>query len=649
MPVVRVVAAVRVLPEQNTLSIGSTIALSASPNDAAGSAIDGKTVTWSSSDNSVATVNTSGVVTGNAVGSATIGASSDGKSGTAQVSVTNLPQDYAITAAQITQGAQAADGSIPVVLNGNGAAINVLIAGGRTVTASTMQVVLRIVDALTSVVVRTDTAVISTLPVASPSYASPTAQFLIPQSVLRAGLKWQIVRDPRQVVPDDTLANDSYPRSGFVSLATVTVPTLKVRFVPIVLSAHNDATGTVNSSLFTEYLRVLKSVHPLGIVVPAVRSPLTTSANFGTAPSGGGTQAFWLQVIAELDLARLADPTDPDAHWYGIVRPPSNYNFVTFGGFSYIPPSGSVFGASTRTSASVQVGWFTNEEQARDLVAHELGHTFGRRHSPCGGPANPDPAYPVSGGFLDQPGFDVYSWSTGNSSVANAIPVTRGDIMGYCLPPWSSVYTYSGVLAFRGITTAAVVAAPPPEITRVLVVRGTITNGSSVTLDPTFVIDARPSAPERTGSYRLMLYDAAGSQLYTRAFEPAELDHTSTVRAFLFTIPATLDLESRLSSVVVSTPFGTTARLTQQTLVRGAEESVNSPRAATAARGSDGATVVRCGDPNAKAIAIANATTGALFGTANAPNFRLRLPATTSLTVSCSDGLKTERTQLSVP
>jgi uncharacterized protein YjdB len=48
-------------------------------------------VTWQSSNNNVATVNSAGVVTGVAVGSATITATSEGKSGTSALTVTQPP------------------------------------------------------------------------------------------------------------------------------------------------------------------------------------------------------------------------------------------------------------------------------------------------------------------------------------------------------------------------------------------------------------------------------------------------------------------------------------------------------------------------------------------------------------------------------
>src|SRR5213079_454088 len=58
------------------------------PKDASGNALTGRTITWSSSDNSVATVSSSGLVSGVVAGSATITATSEGQSGPSAITVT---------------------------------------------------------------------------------------------------------------------------------------------------------------------------------------------------------------------------------------------------------------------------------------------------------------------------------------------------------------------------------------------------------------------------------------------------------------------------------------------------------------------------------------------------------------------------------
>src|SRR5438128_855806 len=85
------VASVGVTPATATVQTGLTVQLAATPQDANGAALSGRTVSWSSSNTSVATVSSSGLVSGVTPGSATITATSEGKSGTSSITVTNIP------------------------------------------------------------------------------------------------------------------------------------------------------------------------------------------------------------------------------------------------------------------------------------------------------------------------------------------------------------------------------------------------------------------------------------------------------------------------------------------------------------------------------------------------------------------------------
>jgi alpha-tubulin suppressor-like RCC1 family protein len=81
------VAAVIVAPNASILVVGETRRLTATLHDAAGNVLDGRAITWQSSDNAIVSVGTAGLVRAVAQGQATITATSEGKSGTADVSV----------------------------------------------------------------------------------------------------------------------------------------------------------------------------------------------------------------------------------------------------------------------------------------------------------------------------------------------------------------------------------------------------------------------------------------------------------------------------------------------------------------------------------------------------------------------------------
>ena len=78
-----------------------TVDLDAALLDTEGEAAVGRTVQWSSSNTAIATVNSSGVVSGVADGTVTITATSEGVSGSTQVTVSGLPL---VTAVNVTPG-----------------------------------------------------------------------------------------------------------------------------------------------------------------------------------------------------------------------------------------------------------------------------------------------------------------------------------------------------------------------------------------------------------------------------------------------------------------------------------------------------------------------------------------------------------------
>ena len=82
------VATVTVSPASSSVFVGGRQQLTATTNDANGSVLTGRTVTWSSSNTAVATVDGSGLVTGVAAGgSVTVTATSETKTGTSSITV----------------------------------------------------------------------------------------------------------------------------------------------------------------------------------------------------------------------------------------------------------------------------------------------------------------------------------------------------------------------------------------------------------------------------------------------------------------------------------------------------------------------------------------------------------------------------------
>ena len=82
------VATVSVSPSTVNGTVGQTAQLTAATRDASGNVLTGRVVTWSSSDNTIASVSSTGLVSEAGAGTATITATSEGKTGQAQITVT---------------------------------------------------------------------------------------------------------------------------------------------------------------------------------------------------------------------------------------------------------------------------------------------------------------------------------------------------------------------------------------------------------------------------------------------------------------------------------------------------------------------------------------------------------------------------------
>jgi uncharacterized protein YjdB len=134
------VASVAVLPTSASLQRGATTVLTATVKDVSGSVATDRQVTWSTSNASVASVSSTGVVTGNAIGTATITASSGGRSGSASIAVVPIPVGSVAvdpTTADLVPGQTAA--ITPTVRDANGTVVTdrvVTWSSGNTAVAT---------------------------------------------------------------------------------------------------------------------------------------------------------------------------------------------------------------------------------------------------------------------------------------------------------------------------------------------------------------------------------------------------------------------------------------------------------------------------------------------------------------------------------
>jgi len=532
-----IVASVGVTPTTVDLALGATAQLSAAVRDSRGNPVS-TSVTWSSNATGVATVSPSGLVTAVGAGSARIKAAVGSVEGFADVSVAG--SQAVQLAVQLTQAIQNGAGTLPLV-EGRAAAAN-LLASATPAIPGGVRVAFHLLQAGT--VVFADTVSTGSLTEVV-SLESPSAQVLLPANLVTAATSWEatVLSAASGAGPAMALR---FPALAPAPLSIATLPALPIRFVPVMISAPSSSIGNVDDANLDQYLVAVRAVLPTGPITATVAQPFSTSASFGSPPSGGDP-SFWIQLVQELDLARTLDPSYSAHYWYGVIRPPSGFNQVTNGGWSAIASDPNDTGPGGRTSSGVTVGWFNNQGLAAELVSHELGHAFGRRHAPSCGAGSPlDTSFPYPGGNIGQVGHDVASWARGIATRASPIASSAGDVMGYCSPQWVSDYTWDAIRQWR--QASAPIVGPPSG--RVVAVTGRIDSDGVPEIDPGFVTEG-PLAPEGRGAtVRVRLLDRQGRTMAER-WERAVRQEHGELRTFTALVPISAAVERELATVVV--------------------------------------------------------------------------------------------------
>src|SRR6266852_6169864 len=188
------VASVTGSPPMATIGLAGTAQLTATTRDAANNVLTGRTVTWTSSSATVATVSPTGLVTGVAQGQATITATSEGQPGTAALTV--IPPVASVTVAPPTPTVLVGQ---TVQLTATTADANGNVLTGRVVTwASSNAAVATVnstglvtgvaagsatVTATSKTKTGTDMVTVNAVPVAKVTVAPPTPTVLVGQTV----------------------------------------------------------------------------------------------------------------------------------------------------------------------------------------------------------------------------------------------------------------------------------------------------------------------------------------------------------------------------------------------------------------------------------------------------------------------------------
>jgi hypothetical protein len=508
----------------------------------------------------------------------------------------------------VQQVVQAYAGTVPL-LAGRSGLLRVFVKANTTNTAAPA-VRVRFYDGVT---------LNSTVTITAPGAAVPTAvtegtltsswNYTIPAGLMQPGLRILADVDPTNTVVEISDGDNTFPVSGTAATMDVrTVPALDVRFVPVTQSA-NGMTGVVNAGNVPQFLADTKQLFPLDVVNSDVRAAYTTAAPALVADESNGA---WSQILSEISALRAADGST--RYYIGVVK-------VGYGsgvaGIGYVP------GRSTLT--------WDHIGSASGVLAHELGHNFGRSHAPCGGPAGPDPSYPYAGGGIGVFGFD-------GTALKN--PSTFKDLMGYCGSNWISDYTYKAVLTYRAANpfVASAVLSAPSQPRRGLLIWGRVDRGN-VILEPAYEVDAPPSLPSGRGANRLELLGPLGERLLDLRFDgerPADITD-ATAQHFSFVVP--------FDAISGTEP----AHVRVTALGRTVERSSRGNRSAapTAQRIDSRHVRIRWSDPGLLGVLVRDAGTGEILSFARGGETVVRT-AGSDVDLTLSDGVRSARQRVRV-
>jgi hypothetical protein len=360
----------------------------------------------------------------------------------------------------------------------------------------------------------------------SESLLGETWNVVVPAAQVLPGTSILAEVDPASAIDDADRTDNVFPRSGTPQALDIrSMPRLPLTFVPVMQSGRLGAVTPNNASAFLSTSYSMLPIAP-GAIDYVVREPYTTSAPALQSSDGNGG---WVTVLSE--MLALHRSEGAGRHYYGVVKVDYTSGVA---GYGYI-------------RQPVSIGW-DHLPSGSQVMAHELGHNWGRFHAPCGGVSTSDPGYPHSNGATGSFGWDATS--------GTLKPPTSTDLMGYCSNQWISDYTYRGILDYRlspagqiGPTTASAASAAEGA----LLIWGRITRGAIV-LEPAFDVDAPATAPSSGGAHTVRGFDAAGAQIFSLNFAgEAVADQPDGDRAFAFVVPLSGEQRSRLATIRATT------------------------------------------------------------------------------------------------
>lgn len=283
-----------------------------------------------------------------------------------------------------------------------------------------------------------------------------TPVFDIPARLMVPGLRYAVSLHETAGcgVPAAEAPEAAFPASGTEALdPRPTGGALQIVLVPVRYNADGSRRlPDTSPPQVARFRNLLYAMYPVSDVEITVREPFDW--NNTIAPNGAG----WSEILQAILMLRARDRPSPRTYYYGVFAPASTYG--TFCNRGCVAGLGPLPGAQDQFARGA-VGLGYSGQSAAETFTHEIGHTMGRQHAPCG-VRDADPSYPYGGGTLGSWGFDILSSNY-------KAPSSFTDFMGYCDPSWISDYTFRSIYdRIRAVHLGSALLADVPGRWRVL-------------------------------------------------------------------------------------------------------------------------------------------------------------------------------------
>ncbi|MSP61604.1 MAG: hypothetical protein EXR72_14950, partial [Myxococcales bacterium] len=274
-----------------------------------------------------------------------------------------------------------------------------------------------------------------------PEVLTSTINFRIDGARIGNELKFSIGLLQKQREGAPTSAQAVFPAEGKTFIPVLAkANVLRIVLAPFAYQADgSNRLPDLSAAQVEKFRQRFLQLYPVSDVKVRVRAPHPWKSAIRADGTG------WEQVGYTLSSFRATDGETEDAYYYAIFNPASSMqSYCSKGcllGVTLLNDRPALEG-NPQLRLALGVGY---GEVAADTAAHEIGHSHGREHAPCGSGIDPrslDGDYPYSGGKIGTWGWDIVSG-------ALVAPTKYSDIMGYCNSQWISDYNFTA-LSLRG-------------------------------------------------------------------------------------------------------------------------------------------------------------------------------------------------------